>query len=142
MSALQQAALPPRMASNADIPAGLTAPEAAERLKSEGGNVVPDTGGRSWWDIVRRNLFTFINITLILIGVVLILMGKPRDALLASGLAVVNGLVGVFQEGRAKRRLEQIALLNRTQASVVRDGANPDRSITYRARRRATHSAG
>jgi cation-transporting ATPase E len=111
------------MASNAEYPTGLTATEAATRLKTEGGNVVPDTGGRSWWDIVHRNLFTFINITLILIGVVLILMGKPRDALLASGLAVVNGLVGVFQEARAKRRLEQIALLNRTQASVVRDGA-------------------
>ncbi|MDQ2651953.1 MAG: HAD-IC family P-type ATPase, partial [Chloroflexota bacterium] len=123
MSALPQAALPPRMASNAEIPTGLTATEAATRLKTEGGNVVPNTGGRSWWDIVHRNLFTFINITLILIGVVLILMGKPRDALLASGLAVVNGLVGIFQEARAKRRLEQIALLNRTQATVVRDGA-------------------
>ena len=105
MSALPQATLPPRMANSAEIPTGLTATEAATRLKTEGGNVVPDTGGRSWWDIVHRNLFTFINITLILIGVVLILMGKPRDALLASGLAVVNGLVGVFQEARAKRRL-------------------------------------
>ena len=123
MSALPQAALPPRMAGNTEIPTGLTASEAATRLKSEGGNVIPSTGGRSLWDIIRRNLFTFINITLILIGVVLIVMGKPRDALLASGLAVVNGLVGVFQEARAKRRLDQIALLNRTQASVVRDGA-------------------
>src|SRR6185312_7907006 len=80
-------------------------------------------GGRSWWDICRRNLFTFINITLVIIGVVLVAMGRPRDALLASGLAVVNGIVGVVQEARAKRRLDQIALLNRTQATVVRDGA-------------------
>ncbi len=123
MSALQQAALAPGVASNAVLPTGLSTTEAATRLKTEGGNVVPDAGGRSWWDIVRRNLFTFINITLIFIGIVLILMGKPRDALLASGLAVINGLVGVVQESRAKRRLEQIALLNRTQASVVRDGA-------------------
>src|SRR5699024_8270778 len=60
MSASPQAALPPRMASAADIPTGLTASEAASRLKTEGGNVVPDTGGRSWWDIVHRNLFTCI----------------------------------------------------------------------------------
>jgi cation-transporting ATPase E len=122
MSAIQQAAPPPRMVGNAEIPAGLTSDEAANRLKTEGGNVVPDTGGRSWWDILRRNIFTFINVTLIMIGIVLIAMGKPRDALLASGLAVINGLVGVFQEARAKRRLEQIALLNRSKASVVRDG--------------------
>ena len=103
-------------------PSGLSDAEARSRLASEGGNAVPDAGGRSWWDIVRRNLFTFINITLVAIGIVLVAMGLYRDALLASGLAVVNGLVGVFQEARAKRRLDQIALLNRTDATVVRDG--------------------
>jgi cation-transporting P-type ATPase E len=101
---------------------GLSESEADARLTSEGGNAVPDASGRSWWDIVRRNLFTFINITLLAVGIVLVAMGLYRDALLASGLAVVNGLVGVFQETRAKRRLDQIALLNRSQATVVRDG--------------------
>jgi cation-transporting ATPase E len=101
---------------------GLSEAEARARLASEGGNAVPDSSGRSWWEIVRRNLFTFINITLLVVGIVLVAMGLYRDALLASGLAVVNGLVGVFQETRAKRRLDQIALLNRSQATVVRDG--------------------
>jgi cation-transporting P-type ATPase E len=101
---------------------GLSETEARDRLASEGGNVVPDAGGRSWWDIVRRNLFTFINITLLVVGFILVAMGLYRDALLASGLAVVNGLVGVVQESRAKRRLDQIALLNRTEATVLRDG--------------------
>src|SRR5918997_5151628 len=103
-------------------PVGLSESEAGTRLASEGGNALPDSSGRSWWDIVRRNLFTFINITLLIVGVILVAMGLYRDALLASGLAVVNGLVGVIQETRAKRRLDQIALLNRTQATVVRDG--------------------
>src|SRR5919112_2681890 len=100
---------------------GLSESEARARLAKEGGNAVPDSSGRSWADIVRRNLFTFINITLVAVGIVLVAMGLYRDALLASGLAVVNGLVGVFQETRAKRRLDQIALLNRSQATVVRD---------------------
>ena len=104
------------------MPEGLSEAEARARLANEGGNAVPDASGRSWADIVRRNLFTFINITLLVVGIVLVAMGLYRDALLASGLAVVNGLVGVFQEARAKRRLDQIALLNRTQATVVRDG--------------------
>ena len=109
-------------AVSGSTPPGLSEPEAQARLASEGGNTVPEAGGRSWWDIVRRNLFTFINITLLVVGIILIVMGLYRDALLASGLAVVNGLVGVFQEARAKRRLDQIALLNRTRATVVRDG--------------------
>lgn len=104
-------------------PPGLSASEARARFASEGGNAVPEGTGRSWWDIVRRNLFTFINITLVAVGIVLVVMGRPRDALLASGLAVINGVVGVAQEARAKRRLDQIALLNRAQATVVRDGS-------------------
>ena len=109
-------------AGEAAPPGGLSEREASARLASEGSNTIPDASGHSWWDIVRRNLFTFINITLMVVGVVLILMGRPRDALLASGLAIINGLVGIAQEARAKRRLDQIALLNRTQATVVRDG--------------------
>src|SRR5215211_6363608 len=112
---------------------GLSEAEASARLASEGGNAVPDSSGHSWWDIVRRNLFTFINITLLVVGGVLVAMGLYRDALLASGLAVVNGLVGVVQETRAKRRLDQIALLNRSQAIVVRDGLErplePDQNV-------------
>jgi cation-transporting P-type ATPase E len=112
---------------------GLSESEARARLAKEGGNAVPDSSGRSWADIVRRNLFTFINITLLVVGIVLVAMGLYRDALLASGLAVVNGLVGVIQESRAKRRLDQIALLNRSQATVVRDGVerplNPDQIV-------------
>jgi cation-transporting ATPase E len=112
---------------------GLSEAEASARLASEGGNALPDSSGRSWWDIVRRNLFTFINITLLIVGVILVAMGLYRDALLASGLAVVNGLVGVVQETRAKRRLDQIALLNRTQATVVRDSlersVDPDQIV-------------
>jgi cation-transporting ATPase E len=116
--ATNDAAIAPELGT----PAGLSESEAGARLASEGGNAMPDASGRSWWDIVRRNLFTFINITLLAVGIVLVAMGLYRDALLASGLAVVNGLVGVFQETRAKRRLDQIALLNRSQATVVRDG--------------------
>jgi cation-transporting ATPase E len=113
----------PELASDGEAaPAGLSEAEARARLASEGGNAVPAAGGRSWWDIARRNIFTFINITLLAVGAVLVLMGRPRDALLASGLAVVNGIVGVVQEARAKRRLDQIALLNRTKATVMRDG--------------------
>jgi hypothetical protein len=40
---------------------GLSEAEASARLANEGGNAVPDSSGRSWWDIIRRNLFTFIN---------------------------------------------------------------------------------
>lgn len=126
MSATPMTMSGPAGARDAGAPPGLSEADAAARLASEGGNVTPDVGGRSWWDIVRRNLFTFINITLVIVGIILVVMGRPRDALLASGLAVINGIVGVIQEARAKRRLDQISLLNRSLATVSRDGTERD----------------
>jgi len=49
-------------------------------------------------------------------------MGQIGDALVTAGLVLLNVIVGVSQEGRAKRKLEQIALLARPKATVVRSG--------------------
>ena len=75
-------------------------------------------------------------------------MGEVKDAILASGLAVVNGLVGIVQEMRAKRRLDRIALLGRAKATVIRDGReraiDPDEIVVgdvLRRRGRATRSS-
>ena len=119
--AKQQAATP-TAGADAGIPRGLTDAEAdAIRAAGHGHHVKQETS-RTFKQIVRDNLFTFINITLIAVGIILIVLGQYRDALMASGLAVLNACVGIFQEARAKRRLDQIALLTRPTAFVVRDG--------------------
>lgn len=55
------------------------------------------------------------------------LLDQVSDAALTAGLVVVNILVGVFREARAKRQLEQSALLDRPRAAVIREGA--ERSV-------------
>ncbi len=101
---------------------GLTEAEAAARRKQGLANGPGPRTGRSYADIIRDNLFTFINVSLFAVGAILISMGQVRDAIMASGLAVINGLIGVIQEVIAKRRLDRIALMNRARATVVRDG--------------------
>jgi cation-transporting ATPase E len=91
------------------------------RERGEGNNVQFQTG-RSYLQILRNNAFTFINTVLFAIGVVLVLMGQIGDSLVTAGLVLLNVIVGVFQEVRAKRKLEQIALLTRPKATVVRSG--------------------
>jgi cation-transporting P-type ATPase E len=49
-------------------------------------------------------------------------MGRLDDAVLTGGLVGMNVIVGVVQEGRAKRHLDHIALLTRPTATVVREG--------------------
>ena len=93
----------------------------ARRARGQGNDVALHTG-RSYLDILRQNAFTFINVVLFAIGVVLILLGKGGDAVVTAGLVLMNVVVGVVQEGRAKRTLDHIALLTRPRATVIREG--------------------
>src|SRR5262245_35701977 len=98
-----------------DAERGLTDAEAADRrARGLGHAIKPDTG-RTYRQIVRQNLLTFLNLVLVVIGGVLIGMGLWRDAIIATGLVLINAVVGIVQEVRAKRRLDQIALLTRAK---------------------------
>ncbi|MBE2267476.1 MAG: HAD-IC family P-type ATPase, partial [Anaerolinea sp.] len=101
---------------------GLSGSEvSARRARGQGNNVKLQTG-RTYGEILRQNVFTFINIVLFSIGAVLIALGRVGDAVVSVGLIVLNVAIGVYQEARAKRQLDQIALLTRPKASVIRDG--------------------
>src|SRR5258705_12932188 len=64
--------------------AGLTDEEAAARRARGEGNVAPPATGRSYWQILRENLFTFVNITLFGLGFALALLGRWLDAVVST----------------------------------------------------------
>lgn len=101
---------------------GLTEQEARTRRQRGEGNDTGAAPSRSYWDIARANLFTLFNNILFTIGVALIALGRTNDALTSVGLGLINALISTVQEIRAKRQLDQIALVNRPTTIVVRDG--------------------
>src|ERR687885_1879577 len=101
---------------------GLSAGEVAAPKARGEVNVPPPAPGRSYRQIVLGNVFSFINDVFYVLCLLLVFLGRPLDAILALGVVLVNAGVSVFQEVRAKRKLDQIALLTRPTAKVVRDG--------------------
>ncbi|MDB5075402.1 MAG: ATPase, P-type (transporting), superfamily, subfamily [Chloroflexi bacterium] len=101
---------------------GLSGQEATARRAAGQGNAAPPPTGRTYTQIVRENVFTFINNILFLLGTALVLVGRPLDALVSVSVIAVNILVSVVQEVRAKRTLDRIALLTRPTATTIRDG--------------------
>lgn len=101
---------------------GLSEREAEARRATGQGNSAPPPTGRTYLQIVRENVFTFINNILFLLGIALVLVGRPLDALVSVGVIAINIVVSVIQEVRAKRTLDGIALLTRPTATVLRDG--------------------
>jgi cation-transporting P-type ATPase E len=102
--------------------AGLTEAEAQARHERGEGNTGSPPTGRTYGQIVRQNVFSFINNAIFLLGIGLVLVGRPTDAVISVGIILTNVVVSVVQEVRAKRMLDRIALLTRATATVVREG--------------------
>jgi len=100
---------------------GLTAAEVAERISSGQTNHATRQTSRSVRTILRANLLTLFNGLVGGAFLVLLILGQFEDALF--GLAVIaNALIGIVQEFRAKRTLDNLTLLNQPRARLMRDG--------------------
>lgn len=109
-------------AGNAAEVTGLTMAQVAERRARGEGNTPPPRTTRSYGQIFRENVFTFVNYVLFFLGIALVLVGRPLDALVSVSVISLNTAVSVIQEIRAKRDLDRIALLTAPKAKALRDG--------------------
>jgi cation-transporting ATPase E len=100
---------------------GLSTSEVTNRRRNGQGNNIKLETSRSYRDIIVTNVFNVINVILFAIGAVMIFIGRISDAVTSVGLIVLNVIIGVYQEIRAKRQLDRIALLTRPKVNVIRD---------------------
>ena len=100
---------------------GLTRQEVAERVARGEVNDVPAVPSRTVREIVRANVLTRFNALLGSLLVVILIVGPIQDALFGFVL-IANAGVGIFQELRAKRTLDRLAVLTSPHARIVREG--------------------
>ena len=108
---------------------GLSSSEVHERTKNGLTNKVSDKPSRSMADILRANILTRFNALLTVLAVVVIAIDQsPFNALF--GLAmIINSGVGIFQELRAKRTLDKLAILSASGVVVIRDGKRQEITV-------------
>ncbi len=99
---------------------GLTEAEAGHRLAARGAPPQP-AASRSTRTIVRANVLTPFNAILLALGLLTLGFADWRDALFL-GIIVTNTGIGIWQELRTKRKLDELAALVAPTATVVRDG--------------------
>ncbi|MCE4944982.1 HAD-IC family P-type ATPase [Streptomyces albulus] len=101
---------------------GLTTAEVAERVARGEVNDVPVRSSRSTADIVRSNVFTRFNAIIGVLFVIILIVGPIQDGLFGFVILANTG-IGIFQELRAKKTLDSLALIGETRPTVRRDGA-------------------
>ncbi len=109
------------MQSEAYPQKGLTAAEVQERMEKGLGNHTDVSAGKSVKEIILSNTFTLFNLIFLIIAVLLCVVGSFRN-LTFLPVVIGNTLVGIIQEIRAKKVLDQMSLLNAPHAVVLRDG--------------------
>lgn len=98
---------------------GLTDAEVAQRIADGNSNAVAARAARSTADIVRANVFTRINAILGVLLVIVLATGSVINGLFGL-LIIANSVVGMIQEIRAKRTLDNLAIVGQAKPLVRR----------------------
>lgn len=108
-----------------NIQTGLTSEEAAQRKK----NINVDPMRRTYRSIIFHNTFTFFNFVNFILAALVFYTGSYRN-MLFMGVVLSNMFISIIQEIRAKRILDQLALLNQDHLFVLRNGKEVDLPIS------------
>jgi magnesium-transporting ATPase (P-type) len=105
-----------------DIATGLSADEAASRLRRHGPNRPRSQQRRPAARRLLDQLTQPLVLVLIAAAVVTALLGEWVDTGVILGVVVINAIVGFIQEGRAESALSALARAVGTEATVLRGG--------------------
>jgi cation-transporting ATPase E len=104
-----------------EVERGLTAADVAERVAAGKTNDVPTRASRTVGQIVRANVFTRINAIYGVLFAIILSTGYFIDGLFGL-LIIFNSGIGMVQELRAKKTLENLAIVGQAKPTVRRDG--------------------
>ena len=95
----------------ADPKVGLTSAQVQDQMRRHLNNFPVDPPSQTVADIIRENVCTYFNLIFAVIAVLLIIAGSFRN-LTFLPVIIANTLIGIIQEIRAKKVLDELSMLN------------------------------
>ena len=100
---------------------GLTNEQIQERIAQGKVNVSDNLNTRTYKQIILENTLTFFNFLNIVLSAMVILVGSFKNSLFI-GIILINTVIGIIQEIRAKKTLDKLAILTENKTVVLREG--------------------
>ena len=100
---------------------GLTSQQARDRLENGYGNTKPASAEKTVAQILRDNIFTYLNLVLTVLALCLVAVGSFMN-LTFMPVIIINTIIGIAQELRSKRALAKLSFVTAPSATVIRDG--------------------
>ena len=101
---------------------GLTTIEINQRIQENKVNGESKKLSKSTINIIKENIFTYFNLLNVILFIFVFTTGKYQNAMFM-GAVITNALIGMIQEIRAKKLLDQIRILTTTKVNAYRDDA-------------------
>lgn len=100
---------------------GLTDEQVNERIEQGKVNADENPNTRTYKQIVRENTLTFFNFLNLVLLVLVLLVGSYKNAFFVC-IIIINTLIGIAQEIRAKKTIDKLAILTAKKSIVIREG--------------------
>ena len=100
---------------------GLSNQEVQERIRDGKVNISDHPNTRTYKQIIRENTLTFFNFLNVALLVLVLLVHSYKNALFVM-IIVWNSLIGIIQEVRAKKIIDDLAIMTQQKAVVLREG--------------------
>ena len=108
-----------------DYQTGLNHDQVEERIAKGQTNTSPNTNIKTIGSIICENVFTFFNILCFIVFIALVVVNimykQSWSNVLFMLIILVNIIIGIVQEIRAKKTIEKLSLLTAPTVKVVRD---------------------
>lgn len=101
---------------------GLREKEAGQRLLKDGPNALKEKPPKTLIQSFFQQLMDPLIYVLLVAGVIALCMKEWNDAVIIVVVVLLNAIVGMVQEGRARRALEALKHMSTPKAHVIRDG--------------------
>ncbi len=100
--------------------AGLTQQQVEEKIQAGQVNYNENPNTRTYKQIVLENTLTFFNFINMVLLVLVLVVGSYKNAMFVT-VIVINTVIGIIQEVRAKKILDKLAILTASKTRVIRE---------------------
>lgn len=104
-----------------NLETGLTTAEVEQKIAAGEVNKAVDNQFKTNKQIIRENVFTYFNLIFLVLSILLVVVGAYKD-LTFLPVIILNTVIGIVQEIRAKKILSKLNVMNATDIGALRNG--------------------
>lgn len=104
---------------------GLSSAEVEERIRMEHTNRTNTSASKSVKDIVKEHSLTYFNFLNLFLAVLVALTGQFKN-MTFMGVILINTAIGIVQEWKVKKLIDQISVMTVSRTKVIREGVTKE----------------